>query len=551
MRHGSTPYVFPLLGQFKPPDRTYICTKASSQSPPQRIADAIDVDAEETQITLEEQERHYREQQRLRFLQEATSQVQPTVGNFSQPVHSAVQPQVPLLRLRLPVKQPSLAWPHVARSCPPVPSIPPAQFTVVQPQTPTVLPRTPVAPKLDPLQSKPQRHVVSIAQRRAQLEHMPLYELRRIIRDAPQRMQHGAVRKSHYIDRILAWEYSRAPGTPLPQCADPPALAQPTTPYVPIGSHAGLTPPSALTPLPRAQPSIKEQLEQLRQRLQSEETALVASLRTNETVRRHMPAQYRIVDVLAAAVTRQGQHRDCTFDLSEEQRRYQVHVAPMTLQFQPDMWMESVMDVYMVLGMNDVFVDSFPPGWRRKNPSFSVFRTYLLLDLTFALNTDQNQQRFSVQFSKNDVQTWEGVVAVFLLEPIPVVELIERVRERSTISCDAEEDDDAVCCTESVSLRCPLTLQPLSTPAKGKTCRHASCFELQTFIEYCEKQNTWNCPLCNFPCPYADLFVDQKLLAILESSEITARPNVTEVMLNSDGSFVCKEPALADFSDDD
>lgn len=48
-----------------------------------------------------------------------------------------------------------------------------------------------------------------------------------------------------------------------------------------------------------------------------------------------------------------------------------------------------------------------------------------------------------------------------------------------------------------------------------------------------EKKATWTCPVCYKPAYYRDLMIDGFFMEILELAE----PNVTEVTLNSDGSW--------------
>jgi hypothetical protein len=110
----------------------------------------------------------------------------------------------------------------------------------------------------------------------------------------------------------------------------------------------------------------------------------------------------------------------------------------------------------------------------------------------------------------------------------------------------------AVCgegCDESdyrLSLRCPISLAQIRIPSRGRNCRHARCFDLETYIKFCDGRNRWNCPVCDGPCPYRALFVDARFEGIVSR----VGPDVDSVIVKSDGRIVpCETPKEVDGDD--
>eukprot|EP00927_Polykrikos_kofoidii_P040762 TRINITY_DN34789_c0_g1_i1.p1 TRINITY_DN34789_c0_g1~~TRINITY_DN34789_c0_g1_i1.p1 ORF type:complete len:884 (+),score=158.12 TRINITY_DN34789_c0_g1_i1:57-2708(+) len=69
-------------------------------------------------------------------------------------------------------------------------------------------------------------------------------------------------------------------------------------------------------------------------------------------------------------------------------------------------------------------------------------------------------------------------------------------------------------------LVCPITLARIETPARGRSCRHLQCFDLQGYLlsnmRMRNYNNRWRCPVCDLALrPPKDLFVDTYLLTIL------------------------------------
>jgi hypothetical protein len=84
-----------------------------------------------------------------------------------------------------------------------------------------------------------------------------------------------------------------------------------------------------------------------------------------------------------------------------------------------------------------------------------------------------------------------------------------------------------------LSLRCPLGLHRIQTPVKGRSCTHAQCFDLKTYLEFSHQQQLWQCPVCTYRSPYKDLVVDPKFQQILSS--VSSEHH--QVIMHRDGTF--------------
>ena len=57
--------------------------------------------------------------------------------------------------------------------------------------------------------------------------------------------------------------------------------------------------------------------------------------------------------------------------------------------------------------------------------------------------------------------------------------------------------DDFAVSSQKVSLKCPLSLVPISTPVRGKDCTHIQCFDLTNYLDFTRRSTKFNCPVCN------------------------------------------------------
>ena len=96
----------------------------------------------------------------------------------------------------------------------------------------------------------------------------------------------------------------------------------------------------------------------------------------------------------------------------------------------------------------------------------------------------------------------------------------------------------------SCSLRCPVSMQTIKTPVRGKKCMHLSCFDLETYLENNSKVSggRWRCFICEEFIPVCDLVYDGFIAQVLETHghEITSIRDKME--LCNDGTWnLCEE----------
>ncbi|KJE96087.1 hypothetical protein CAOG_009991 [Capsaspora owczarzaki ATCC 30864] len=146
-----------------------------------------------------------------------------------------------------------------------------------------------------------------------------------------------------------------------------------------------------------------------------------------------------------------------------------------------------------------------------------------------------------------------------ILEPLPLAKLVEKVEKRPrvagielAVSLLSKTDDEIdVPSSLQVSLTCPLTLAVLRLPARGVSCKHVQCFELETYISVCSRQRTWICPICSQPTAYRHLRIDDQLNTILKE-RVTNAPLSTRLTVFPSGSYSFMKDArpLEDEDDD-
>lgn len=98
-------------------------------------------------------------------------------------------------------------------------------------------------------------------------------------------------------------------------------------------------------------------------------------------------------------------------------------------------------------------------------------------------------------------------------------ESLERIRQSfKTCSIDSDGEDETPMATVTrLSLRCPLGLTHIQTPARGKECQHLQCFDLGTFLRYNERGSAagWKCGVCHAGLTVEGLRIDAFMRDIL------------------------------------
>lgn len=98
-----------------------------------------------------------------------------------------------------------------------------------------------------------------------------------------------------------------------------------------------------------------------------------------------------------------------------------------------------------------------------------------------------------------------------------------------------DDDLDVMTHTETVSFTDPFSQLPMSQPARGRNCKHLSCFDLATFfqITYSPTQGMCQCPICNQPVLFEEIAISEKLLYSIQN----APPGVTSAQTKRSGPY--------------
>lgn len=117
---------------------------------------------------------------------------------------------------------------------------------------------------------------------------------------------------------------------------------------------------------------------------------------------------------------------------------------------------------------------------------------------------------------------------------------LEQCKQRAMQSFSTDDDDGLVATESRVSLRCPLGLAIITSPARGRECMHLQCFELQTYISFNHNmrhasKTRWKCPICYKPVSSDEVVVDSFLQEILTS--VDREGEIDSVCLREDGSW--------------
>lgn len=120
-------------------------------------------------------------------------------------------------------------------------------------------------------------------------------------------------------------------------------------------------------------------------------------------------------------------------------------------------------------------------------------------------------------------------VAVLLVSPRSVE---DATREMSVVGDEAAslawgrgllqpqgDDDELEVVSGTVPLRDPLTMARIVTPVRGKLCQHFACFDLQTYLEYNAKHDSWGCPVCRAALAPSQVQVCREFQKVLDASQ--------------------------------
>jgi hypothetical protein len=105
-------------------------------------------------------------------------------------------------------------------------------------------------------------------------------------------------------------------------------------------------------------------------------------------------------------------------------------------------------------------------------------------------------------------------------------------------------DDDLIeLGNEAIPLHDPLTLSHLITPARGANCKHQSCFDLVSFLEYAYVSKMWICPCCQSYLPFSDLRIDDVMTKVMEQPK---SHKFEKVIIHENDNFEFLNPIVKD-----
>ena len=131
------------------------------------------------------------------------------------------------------------------------------------------------------------------------------------------------------------------------------------------------------------------------------------------------------------------------------------------------------------------------------------------------------------------------MIVVSVVRPQKMEKLLENIpiKENSGV-CKENEADQIQEVGFTVSLLCPLSCLRIEVPGRGVKCSHVQCFDLSSYIAYCNHRHSWNCPICNLSTPFVELFKDNFFLSILNQID----PECPHAVVMPNGSFLPKYP---------
>eukprot|EP00638_Chattonella_subsalsa_P003096 CAMPEP_0117776188 /NCGR_PEP_ID=MMETSP0947-20121206/27603_1 /TAXON_ID=44440 /ORGANISM="Chattonella subsalsa, Strain CCMP2191" /LENGTH=812 /DNA_ID=CAMNT_0005603075 /DNA_START=196 /DNA_END=2634 /DNA_ORIENTATION=- len=180
----------------------------------------------------------------------------------------------------------------------------------------------------------------------------------------------------------------------------------------------------------------------------------------------------------------------------------------------------------------------------------------------YCVNGGQNK----IEMACTDTQKFAVVLQI--IKKATVDEVFQLVKDSSTwteedtliilkksfqVTCIDDSDDEGgggenldSSATSRLSIKCPVGLIRIQTPAKGRRCKHLPCFDLLTYLSFNQRpgKSQWKCGVCHEPMVPTELCIDPYLTKILDM--IDEDDDYDEVVLRPDGSWSFPDPDTED-----
>ncbi|KAL2365187.1 hypothetical protein RJZ56_001907 [Blastomyces dermatitidis] len=158
--------------------------------------------------------------------------------------------------------------------------------------------------------------------------------------------------------------------------------------------------------------------------------------------------------------------------------------------------------------------------------------------MTYALTQKASHKQLLIRPGPS---LYKYFVVIYLVRKRSVEELVNRLRDRKTISAEQviremkskAEDADIVATSTVMSLKCPLSTLRIAVPCRSTICLHNQCFDATSFLQLQEQAPTWTCPVCNKATNFEALQIDQYVDIILRSTP----PSLDQVTVDPDGTW--------------
>ncbi|KAH3732577.1 E3 SUMO-protein ligase PIAS1 [Pelomyxa schiedti] len=184
-----------------------------------------------------------------------------------------------------------------------------------------------------------------------------------------------------------------------------------------------------------------------------------------------------------------------------------------------------------------------PPrkGQPKSKTPRQIFTCQPVIDITNHVHRGRNL--FICRYSLPDPWQETSIACVIqLVIPRPVERVMALIPRRNMFAARSKSDDDCLELNFQVSLKCALTRGRIAVPVKGINCLHAQCMDANGFLEFCNQSRTWMCAVCDKPCPFQDLVIDEWFCGILKQ---IPNEETSSVTINLDGTPVISSCSTA------
>lgn len=234
---------------------------------------------------------------------------------------------------------------------------------------------------------------------------------------------------------------------------------------------------------------------------------------------------------------------------NEKESRYQIQLRMCLLndsELDTNLLVEDALPLALGVKVNDKSCQLPPAIPSTNKQGLLLKRMNAPINITPQMSKKNLCNTIVVNWSCECVELYG--IAIHLVEKYTSDELINRLKQKGErdpeltkeyVREKLTDDDDIAATSLKVSLICPLGKMLMTLPVRASTCNHLQCFDGSLYIKMNEVKSVWQCPICNKPCYYEDLFIDGFFAEGLRSGDYSS--NVTEMQIYSDGS---SEPIL-------